>query len=139
MKKKIKNIFILLKIKKISVADLPGLIPDSHKNRGLGIEFLKHVERCFILAFVLDMSLEEPWEHLTILQYELSKFNENFKKRPQLIIANKMDLPDSESNLEYLRSKVNVPIIPISAKFGDNLRSLLKEIRIMYDKNICVT
>ncbi|KAK9743568.1 DHHC palmitoyltransferase [Popillia japonica] len=101
----------------IAVADLPGLIPDSHKNKGLGIEFLKHVERCFILAFVLDMSAENPWEYLSTLQYELTQFNKNFIDRPQFIIANKMDLPGSHDNLEILRNKVdNIPIIPISAK-----------------------
>lgn len=114
---------------------MPGIIPDSHKNKGLGIAFLKHIERCFILAYVLDMSLKSPWEYLETLQFELCKFNENFDKRPQFIIANKMDLPESKENLKILKTKVDLPIIPISAKLGENLNEFLREIRILYDKN----
>lgn len=80
----------------VSVADLPGLVPDSHKNRGLGITFLKHAERCSVLLFMIDMSEECPWEQFEILRFEISQFNEKLNQRPCFIVANKMDLPDSQ-------------------------------------------
>ncbi|KAK4878914.1 hypothetical protein RN001_007060 [Aquatica leii] len=119
----------------IAVADLPGLIPDSHKNKGLGIQFLRHIERCMGLLYILDISVEEPGEHLSILQNELWQFNSNILKRPQLIIANKIDLPGAEENLELLRNQTNLKVVPISAKLGQNLKVLLEEIKIIFDKN----
>lgn len=116
------------------MADLPGLIQDSHKNRGLGIQFLKHAERCMALLYVLDMSINEPWTHYDILQFELSQFSKDLKSRPQLIIANKMDLPKAEENLKLMKDDIDLPIIPVSAKHGTNLLELLTQIRIIYDK-----
>lgn len=86
------KICLITKKCSISVADLPGLIPDSHKNKGLGVTFLKHAERCKALLFIIDMSLNEPWTHLDILKYEISQFNPQLINRPMIVIANKMDL-----------------------------------------------
>lgn len=118
----------------IAVADLPGLIPDSHKNKGLGIQFLKHIERCKILLFILDITSDEPWRDFEILKYEITKFNIQLNKRLFLIAANKMDLSGTMKKLEILKQKIHLPIIPISAKMGTNISILLKEIRILYDK-----
>ncbi|XP_076764608.1 mitochondrial ribosome-associated GTPase 2 isoform X2 [Xylocopa sonorina] len=118
----------------VAVADLPGLIPDSHKNRGLGIQFLKHVERCKILLFVLDITSDEPWKDFESLKYEITQFNVRLNKRFLLIAANKMDLPEAMEKLELLKQKIDLPIIPISAKMGINISILLREIRILYDK-----
>ncbi|XP_059622732.1 mitochondrial ribosome-associated GTPase 2 [Phlebotomus argentipes] len=117
----------------IAIADLPGLIPGSHRNRGLGIQFLKHVERCNTLLFILDVSVVEPWQHFEQLQFELSQFNPDLLKRTQIIVANKIDLPESEENLKLLRQRVKVPILEISAKNGTNLNTLLSKIREIYD------
>ncbi|XP_057670847.1 mitochondrial ribosome-associated GTPase 2 isoform X2 [Diorhabda carinulata] len=118
----------------IAVADLPGLIPDSHKNKGLGIQFLKHAERCTALLYIIDMSEPEPWRHLEVLQFELSQFNDDLNSRPQLIAANKIDVPIAEENVEELKKRTDIPVIPISAKLGTNVSSLLREIKIIYDK-----
>nr|XP_050848427.1 mitochondrial ribosome-associated GTPase 2 [Vespula vulgaris]XP_050848428.1 mitochondrial ribosome-associated GTPase 2 [Vespula vulgaris] len=118
----------------VTVADLPGLIADSHKNKGLGITFLKHAERCAILLFVIDLSLDEPWQALEILRYEINQFNKNLNNRSFIVIANKMDLPEAKENLRLLKEKIDMPIIPISAKVGINISTLLKEIRILYDE-----
>lgn len=88
------------------------------------------------LLFVLDISATEPWKHLETLQYEMSQFSEELNERPQLIIANKIDVPNSEKNLEILKQNVDVPVIPISAKYGTNLLELLKQIRVMYDNQL---
>ncbi|XP_072754972.1 mitochondrial ribosome-associated GTPase 2 isoform X3 [Anoplolepis gracilipes] len=117
----------------IAVADMPGLIEDSHKNKGLGITFLKHAERCAALIFILDVTVDEPWKGLETLKYEISQFNERLNDRPHIIVANKIDMPNAEINLQLLQKYINLPIIPISAKFGTNVSTLLKEIRILYD------
>lgn len=78
------------------VADLPGLIEGSHQNRGLGISFLRHIERCTALILLVDISGPEPWRDVDMLRHELSCFSEELVKRPQLIVANKMDMPGSK-------------------------------------------
>lgn len=118
----------------ISIADLPGLIPGSHQNRGLGIQFLKHAERCKALLFIVDVSCEEPWNHFETLKFELAQFSEELANRPQIIVANKIDLPAADENLEELREMYDIPIIPISAKMGTNINTLLSDIRKLYDK-----
>lgn len=120
----------------IAVADLPGLIEDSHKNRGLGIMFLKHAERCAALIFILDLTADEPWEQFNILRNEINQFSATLCNRPILIIANKIDVPGTEEKLKKLKEKLNLPIIPISAKVGTNITTLLKEIRKLYDKEV---
>ncbi|XP_050307206.1 mitochondrial ribosome-associated GTPase 2 isoform X1 [Anthonomus grandis grandis] len=119
----------------VAVADLPGLIPDSHKNKGLGIQFLRHAERCMALVFVLDASLDEPWNYLEILQYELSQFDERLRQRPHLLVANKIDLPEALANIEKIREETGMKVIGVSGKTGENVEELLKEIKIIYDKN----
>ncbi|XP_076172363.1 mitochondrial ribosome-associated GTPase 2-like [Ptiloglossa arizonensis] len=118
----------------IAVADLPGIISGSYKNRGLGIQFLKHIERCKILLFILDTTSDEPWADFETLMNEITQFNVNLNKRLFLIVANKMDISAAMENLEVLKQKINLPIIPISAKIGTNVSKLLKEIRILYNK-----
>lgn len=119
----------------MSIADLPGLIPGSHKNRGLGIQFLKHAERCAALLFIIDCSCEEPWKHFETLRYELGHFSTELEQRPQVIVANKIDVPEARENLEMLsRMYEDIPIIPISAKMGTNVDILLSEIRKLYDQ-----
>lgn len=78
------------------MADMPGLIEDSHKNKGLGITFLKHAERCAALIFILDVTQNEPWNTLEILKYEINQFNERLNDRPHIVVANKIDLPNAE-------------------------------------------
>lgn len=84
------------------MADLPGLIPDSHKNKGLGIQFLKHAERCKILLFIIDVSSEKPWQDFEILKYEITEFNVQLNKRLHLIAANKIDLPGAMVRYYFL-------------------------------------
>uniref|UniRef100_A0A182SWX4 OBG-type G domain-containing protein n=1 Tax=Anopheles maculatus TaxID=74869 RepID=A0A182SWX4_9DIPT len=117
----------------IAVADLPGLIEGSHKNKGLGIQFLKHAERCNALLFVVDVSIDEPWLQYHTLMHELSMFSEELLTRPRFIIANKIDLPGADRNVEMLAHHVDVPVIPISAKMGTNIAEMLHEIRVVYE------
>lgn len=120
----------------LTIADLPGLVPDAHRNKGLGIQFLKHAERCKLLLFVLDASSPEPWIQYQQLMYELEQFGGSLSNRPQLVVANKMDMPASTANYERLQEELNIPsIIGISAKMGQNLSQLLKTIRNVYEQH----
>ncbi|XP_037959826.1 mitochondrial ribosome-associated GTPase 2 [Teleopsis dalmanni] len=118
----------------LAIADLPGLIPGSHLNKGLGIQFLKHVERCSVLLFLLDASSEKPWEHYQQLVYELEMFSLHLGDRPQIVVANKIDQPKALDNVEELRRRIEAPVIPISAKLGTNLTTLLTMMRKFCEK-----
>lgn len=121
------------------VADLPGLIEGAHEGVGLGHQFLRHVERTRVIVHVIDMSgMEgrEPYEDYVTINKELEQYSEKLLKRPQIIVANKMDLPQAEENLEQFKKKLKepYPIIPISALTKQGLRELLFEIANTLDQ-----
>lgn len=115
------------------VADIPGIICGAHLNRGLGISFLRHIERCRFLLFVLDLSSPEPWTQLQQLRYELDQYEPGLTHRPHAIVANKMDLPGARGNLEALRGHVAHRVIPVSALTGQNTEELILHLRELYD------
>lgn len=117
----------------VAVADIPGLIPGAHLNRGLGLSFLRHIERCRVLLYVLDMSSPEPWEQFQQLCFELDQYRPLFSQRPHAIVANKMDLPESRANLETLRERISQTVIPVSALTRGNTGELILHLREMYD------
>lgn len=111
------------------VADLPGLIEGASKGAGLGYEFLKHIERTRVIVHVIDMSGLEgrnPYEDYLKINKELEMYNPKLMLRPQIIVANKMDLETSKENLLQFKKLVNdIKIIPISAYTRNNLHELL--------------
>ncbi|XP_047469034.1 mitochondrial ribosome-associated GTPase 2-like isoform X4 [Penaeus chinensis] len=117
----------------LAVADIPGLIEGAHRNHGLGITFLRHIERCRCLLYVLDASQPEPWEQLRILKYELEQYQEGLSNRPHAIVANKIDLPESQENVEELAQHTDLPLVPVSAKMGQQLVPLLSLLRLLVD------
>ena len=95
--------------RRIMMADLPGLIEDSHKNRGLGIRFLRHVERTRLLAFVLDVSgiqlspenpLRTPFHQLLLLHKEICMYNDSLLRKPAVLVISKMDKPYAKEKYE---------------------------------------
>nr|CAG4641903.1 EOG090X0ACU [Eurycercus lamellatus] len=123
----------------ISVADIPGIIAGAHRNRGLGIAFLRHIERCVCLLYIVDTSMPAPWKQLEVLRYELEQYNSELLTRPSAVLANKMDIKHSESNLDELKRYVaalNLPLFPISAQENLRILPVLKYIRQLYD-DIC--
>ena len=110
---------------RITMADIPGLIEGAHDNVGLGHAFLKHIERTTVLAYVLDMGGVDgrtPWDDLAHLREELELYMKGLSKRATIIVANKMDLPGAEENLELLRSELShelFEIIPVCAADGE--------------------
>jgi GTP-binding protein len=94
---------------RIRVADIPGLIEGAHNGRGLGHDFLRHIERCKLLLVVLDMAGVDghpPQEDYHQLLNELKLYNPDILERPRLIVANKMDLPAAKKNLAAFKRKV---------------------------------
>ena len=116
------------------VADIPGIIDGASQNRGLGHEFLRHIMRCQILLFVVDMTgLEhDPVEAIQTLRKEVKLYSEELAARPWVIVANKMDEEVSAENLQILRQRFpKIEILPISAlqRTGiDDLKTRLREI-----------
>ena len=115
------------------MADLPGLIEGAHEGVGLGHQFLRHIERTRVIVHVIDMSGMEgrdPYEDYLKINDELKQYKMRLMERPQIIVANKMDLPDSEENLEIFKEKLQeeFPIYPISAVTRQGVQEVLFEI-----------
>lgn len=114
-----------------TVADLPGLIEGASDGLGLGHKFLKHIERTKIIAHVIDMSGSEgrnPYEDYLTIRGELEKFSKKLIQKPEIIIANKMDLEASRKNLEEFKKKVHLPIYEISAILNEGLDTVINEL-----------
>jgi len=113
------------------MADLPGIIEGAHSGAGLGLEFLRHIERCKVIVHVIDMAAtdgRDPISDFNIINAELKEYKMNLSKRPMIIVANKMDMPEAKENLERFKKEINLPIIPISALTKDNVKELLYKI-----------
>ena len=113
------------------MADLPGIIEGAHSGLGLGLQFLRHIERCKVIVHIVDMAAvdgRDPYQDYLIINNELKEYKMNLSKRPMIIVANKMDLPEAKKNLEEFKKHVSDPIIEISAYTKDNLKELLYKI-----------
>ena len=114
--------------RRCTVADIPGLIEGAHENKGLGHEFLRHITRCRVLLFVVDVAGSEgrdPVSDLQILRKEIKEYDEELSRFPWSIVANKMDLEGAAENLAVLRQRFpKVTILPISADTGEGLDDL---------------
>ena len=118
------------------VADIPGLIRGAHENRGLGHSFLRHIERCRCLLYVIDLSVSKPWTQLSDLQYELDQYQPGLSQRPHAIVGNKIDLEDARKNLVAFEDRIKLPVIAISAHFSSNIGPLKEHIRKLYDRDM---
>ncbi len=108
-----------------TVADIPGLIEGAHANRGLGHEFLRHIMRCQVLLFVIDMAGSEgrdPVEDLMALREEVTLYDELLAQKPWYIVANKMDMAGAETCLARFEERfAKVEVIAVSAREGKGL------------------
>lgn len=113
------------------MADLPGLIEGAHEGVGLGHQFLRHIERTRVIVHVIDMSgLEgrDPYEDYKTINAELEAYNLRLLERPQIIVANKMDMPDAEENLAKFKKELDdetIRIVPVSALTRTGVNELL--------------
>jgi GTP-binding protein len=128
--------------RRATIADIPGLIEGAHRGLGLGYEFLRHITRCRILVFVIDVAGSEgrdPVEDLRNLRREIDLYDPALSSRPWLVVANKMDLPYAKKNLEAVQERFpKTKIIPTSAEKGEGMDALKEALaaRITNDKDI---
>jgi GTPase len=121
--------------KRIFIADIPGIIEGAHRNKGLGFEFLRHIERTKLLIFVLDASGidgRDPTSDYTVLREEIGKYNPEMLERPYIVALNKIDIDESKANIKQFRKKYKLnasTLYEISAAGGEGLPELLEAIR----------
>lgn len=110
------------------VADIPGLIEGAHEGAGLGLEFLRHVSRTRLLVHLLDGTSEDPVRDMEVVNRELSQYSPQLAKKPQIVVFNKMDLPEARERWEKARKALSSPGLkpyPISGATGEGIRELL--------------
>lgn len=124
------------------MADLPGLIEGAHEGVGLGHEFLRHVERTRLIVHVVDMAGSEgrdPFDDWQKINDELRQYNADLEKRPQIVAANKMDMPEAAEHLERFREEVakvrgDLEIMPISSLTRQGIQELLYRLSDLLDQ-----
>ena len=118
------------------LADLPGLIEGASAGHGLGLTFLKHIERTRVIIHIVDMggiNDRDPYNDYEVINQELINFNEKIMEKPTIVIANKMDLPNSAEKLMEFKEKVKVPVYEISALNGEGINRILTIVADMLD------
>ena len=111
--------------------DIPGLIEGAHEGRGLGFQFLRHIERTKLLVHVIDMAAvdeRDPVASFYELNQELAAYNPGLSRHPQIVAANKMDLPQADAHLRRFREQVQVPLMPISCATTAGIRDLIQAV-----------
>jgi len=118
--------------RRATVADIPGLIEGAHRGLGLGHEFLRHITRCRVLIFVVDVAGSEarhPVEDLQNLRREIDLYDPTLSSRAWFVVANKMDLPGAKENLKALEDRFpKVQILPTSAVKEEGIDALTQEL-----------
>ena len=120
------------------VADIPGLINGAHLNKGLGHAFLRHIERCRCLIYVLDISQTDSLTTFACLKEELELYKERLSQRPGAIVANKIDMVESKSEIQRLVETLPLPVIPVSAKYGTGIPELKVKLRKLFNDSIVI-
>ena len=117
---------------KIRMADVPGIIEGAAKGVGLGLDFLKHLERSHVLVYVIDMAgtdNREPWTDFKILRKEIDEYSQELAERPALVVANKLDTEAASENLPRFVSETGVVPIAISCQTGEGLDEFKSKLR----------
>ena len=116
---------------KVVIADLPGLIEGAHEGKGLGLQFLRHVERTRILLHVIDLSQPDPVSTFRALIHEFEEYGAGLDKRPCIIIGNKIDIAGTDENSRALQGeaeRLSVTYMAVSAIFGTNIPELIRAV-----------
>jgi GTP-binding protein len=120
--------------KRIFIADIPGIIEGASNNRGLGLEFLRHIERTKLLIFILDASGidgRNPLDDFRVLRDEIGAYNPELLERPYLVVLNKIDTEESEEHIQEFCKVHSFPagtLFKISAAYGEGLQELVQEV-----------
>jgi len=122
------------------VADIPGLIEGAHEGIGLGVNFLKHIERTSILLYLLDISLDkgrDPLSDYSVLRNELKKYSGGLLKKPFLVVLNKIDLAGKSQIDDIIKrfKKKKISLNPVSAYTGSGISELVSKLGDLYEKS----
>jgi GTP-binding protein len=126
---------------RIYIADIPGIIENAHQNKGLGLAFLKHIERTSVLVFVVDISSQErqdPYEDFRILQSELRNYSSELLSKPFVIALNKIDVENSQEAVEEFKKtfpEVANAVYPISCVSKEGIASFKEAVRSLAQKD----
>lgn len=116
-------------------ADLPGLIEGAHLGKGLGLQFLRHIERCRVIVHIIDMSgIRDPYEDYKKINKELKAYGYGLSKRPIILVGSKMDEDGAYERLKEFHKRVRKPVIGISALTNENIDLLVYKIADLLDK-----
>ncbi|MFH1093802.1 MAG: Obg family GTPase CgtA [Candidatus Omnitrophota bacterium] len=113
--------------KRFVVADIPGIIKDAHKGKGLGLEFLRHIERTKLLLFIIDMSGtdgRQPVDDYRNLINEIESYDRLLMERPRVLVSNKMDLPGAQENLKDFKIQIKEKIYLSSCVTGEGIKKI---------------
>lgn len=113
-----------------AVADIPGLIEGAHEGTGLGISFLKHIERTGILVHMIDsfeIDIDAPLKSFDLINNELSKYSQTLAKKTQIVVLNKIDLPDTQKKVDAFKHALkDIQVLTLSAVTGKGVKELVK-------------
>ena len=121
----------------IVAVDVPGLIEGAHLGKGLGIYFLRHIERTKLLVHLVDMAGtdgRDPAEDYRALNNELAAYSAAVGEKPQILVGNKMDEPQAKKNVIQFRKKIKRKILPVSAQTGEGVSNLLRALDQLLEK-----
>ncbi|HOK08611.1 MAG TPA: GTPase ObgE [Candidatus Hydrogenedens sp.] len=112
----------------ITVADIPGIIEGASEGKGLGHDFLKHIERTRVLLFLVDIGDPDPKKTIDILENELEAYSPLFSEKPKVYVFNKLDIPENQERFKKIikKKRWNVPIFGISAVTGEGTKQLVE-------------
>ncbi|MDY4849032.1 MAG: GTPase ObgE [Bacilli bacterium] len=118
------------------MADLPGLIEGAHQGKGLGLQFLRHIERCRVIIHMIDFgeSGRDPIEDYRIINEELKSYGFGLDKRPTILVASKMDEEGAKEKLEHFKETLKVDIHPISALLDEGIEQILYLVADLLEK-----
>jgi len=125
---------------RLLIADIPGIIKNAHEDRGLGLAFLRHIERCSILVFVIELSpweeTRDPFEEFCMLRSEIEAYNPSLLEKPFLVALNKIDIEGSDALIGPFRERYSGLLFEISAQNGmgcDALKTTLHDLKAIAD------
>jgi GTP-binding protein len=122
--------------RQLVLVDIPGLLEGAHEGVGLGLEFLRHIERCRVLIHLLNGASPDPLGDFEAINQELSLFNPALADKPQIVVLNKLDLPEAREvwpTVEQQMQRLDLSTMAISAATGENVQTLLYRAQEMLD------
>jgi GTP-binding protein len=125
-------------IEPYAIADIPGIIEGAHKGVGLGIQFLKHIERTRVLVHLIDAAAiekDKPLDNYQTIMDELSSYSQDLLQKKIVVVLNKMDLPDAQNNATLFQQKSQLDVYKISAATGKGISELANILGVLVNNS----